>query len=192
MKHWRERLHDDLEPKLACDDPRPAISAYHDMPYAIFHYPPADEFEVRKEISLLRIRLEQKGKRVHVVSLANCLQDAWNKAGIAPQQLIAAEKKVGIGATIDTLHSILDSRCPLDALVIGQLPAELDPLRDIVFITRAGALYPFYRTSALLEQLKGQLAAPGVLFYPGGLDGPAGLKFMDILEAEHNYRPRIY
>ena len=33
--------------------------------------------------------------------------------------------------------------------------------------------------------------APTVLFYPGELDGAAGLKFMGVLQAEHNYRPKI-
>jgi hypothetical protein len=49
-----------------------------------------------------------------------------------------------------------------------------------------------YRTSALLEQLKGKLHVPAVLFYPGLLDGAAGLRFMGVLDAEHNYRPKIY
>ena len=30
------------------------------------------------------------------------------------------------------------------------------------------------------------------LFYPGDLDGAAGLRFMGVLEAEHNYRPKIF
>ena len=42
-------------------DPRPAISAYHDMPYAIFRYPPEDELAVRQEMALLRTRLDASG-----------------------------------------------------------------------------------------------------------------------------------
>ena len=80
----------------------------------------------------------------------------------------------------------------IDALVAEQLPAKADPLVDVVFITRAGALFPFYRTSSLLEQLKGKVMVPAVLFYPGELDGPAGLRFMGVLDAEHNYRPKIF
>jgi hypothetical protein len=49
-----------------------------------------------------------------------------------------------------------------------------------------------YRTSSLLEQLKGKVNVPSVLFYPGLLDGAAGLRFMGVLDAEHNYRPRIF
>ena len=49
-----------------------------------------------------------------------------------------------------------------------------------------------YRTFSLLEQLKGEVTVPAVLFYPGTLDGAAGLRFMDVLDAEHNYRPKIF
>jgi hypothetical protein len=44
----------------------------------------------------------------------------------------------------------------------------------------------------LLEQLKGRIQSPSVLFYPGTLDGASGLRFMGVLEAEHNYRPKIF
>ena len=38
MTDWKKRLKDVLEPALVLPDPRPKISAYHDMPYAIFLY----------------------------------------------------------------------------------------------------------------------------------------------------------
>ena len=81
---------------------------------------------------------------------------------------------------------------PLDDLVARRIPDDADPLKDVIFITRAGALFPIYRTSSLLEQLKGKVHVPSVLFYPGELDGVAGLRFMGILDAEHNYRPKIF
>ena len=92
----------------------------------------------------------------------------------------------------ETFHNILARRQQLDALVAEDLPVDATAERDIVFITRAGALFPFYRTSSLLEQLKGKVLVPAVLFYPGELDGAAGLRFMGVLDAEHNYRPKIF
>ena len=77
-------------------------------------------------------------------------------------------------------------------LVAGKMPDDPDPLRDIVFIMRTGALFPVYRTFSLLEQLTGRVIVPTVLFYPGDLDGAAGLRFMGVLAAEHNYRPKIF
>jgi len=38
----------------------------------------------------------------------------------------------------------------------------------------------------------GRVLVPTVLFYPGTLDGPSGLRFMGVLEPEHNYRPKIF
>ena len=81
---------------------------------------------------------------------------------------------------------------PLVGLVAARMPEDPDPLRDVVFIMRTGALFPVYRTFSLLEQLKGRVHVPTVLFYPGDLDGAAGLRFMGVLDAEHNYRPKIF
>jgi hypothetical protein len=162
------------------------------MPYAVFRYPPEDEFTVRKELTLLRTRLEQAGKRVTTVSLAECMTAALDAKGLNADALAEAEKSVGLSTTIDTIHEVLSEYQPLDDLVAERIPEDADPLRDVVLIVRAGALFPVYRTSSLLEQLKGKVHVPAVLFYPGELDGAAGLRFMGVLDAEHNYRPKIF
>lgn len=192
MTNWKERLTTKLEPVLQQADPRPYISAYHDMPYAIFQYPPEAEFALRREISLLTTRLEQAGKRVTRISLSECLDEALAAEGLGSDALIDAEKSVGLESTIETIHQILSDYRPLDDLVASRIPADADPLRDVVLIVRAGALFPVYRTSSLLEQLKGKVHVPAVLFYPGELDGATGLCFMGVLEAEHNYRSKIF
>lgn len=192
MSDWKQRLIRDLEPVLCEADPRARISAYHNMPYAIFHYPPDEEIPLRGELALLRTRLEQIGKRVTMVSLADCLADALAAEGLTTERIAGAEKRTGTEKMVDTIHMVISRRQPLDDLVAARIPKEADPSRDIVFIVRAGSLFPFYRTSSLLEQLKGKLEVPAVLFYPGELDGVAGLKFMGVLEAEHNYRPKIF
>ncbi len=192
MTDWKERLTGRLEPVLRSADPRPDISAYHDMPYAIFRYPPEAEFDVRQEVALLRTRLEQAGKRVTTISLAECLHSALEAEGMGPEALVDAERSVGLEPTIETIHQVLSEYQPLDELVAQRIPTDADPLRDVVFIVRAGALFPIYRTSSLLEQLKGKVRVPAVLFYPGELDGAAGLRFMGVLDAEHNYRPKIF
>jgi len=189
---WKARLTANLEPALKAVDPRPHISAYHDMPYAIFRYPPEDEFVVRQEIALLRTRLEQAGKRVTTISLAECMAAALEAEGLGTQALIDAEKSVGLESTVETVHQVISEYRPLDDLVASRIPTDVDPLRDVVFIVRAGALFPIYRTSSLLEQLKGRVHVPTVLFYPGELDGASGLRFMGVLDAEHNYRPKIF
>jgi hypothetical protein len=192
MTEWKDRLCAQLEPVLRNTDPRPAISSYHDMPYAVFQYPPEDEFAVRQEIALLQTRLEQQGKRITIISLADCLKEALVAADMPPKELVEAERNVGLDLAVDTVHEVLSDFQPLDDLVAGRIPSDADPLRDIVFIVRAGSLFPFYRTSSLLEQIKGKVHVPAVLFYPGEMDGVAGLRFMGVLDAEHNYRPKIF
>ncbi len=192
MSDWKARLTDQLEPALASADPRPAISAYHDMPCAIFRYPPAAEFDLRHELYLLRTRLETNhGKRVITISLADCLRTAMER--IYPMaDLIRAERVAGTAALISTVHEILSHGAPLPEIVAAAIPEHGDPAKDIFFLVRAGALFPFYRTSALLEQLMGRVRIPGILFYPGTLEGAGGLRFMGVKDAEHNYRPRIF
>lgn len=193
MTDWNERLLKQLEPVLRQADPRPGISAYHDMPYAVFHYPPEQELAVRQQTALLRTRLEQAaGKRVTSISLAACQAAALEAEGLGPEVLAQAETTVGLEATIETIHQVLSEYQPLDELVAARIPEDADPLRDIVFIVRAGALFPVYRTSSLLEQLKGKVRVPAVLFYPGVLDGAVGLRFMGVLDPDHNYRPKIF
>lgn len=187
----KERLSRDLEPVLALPDPRPRISAYHDMPYALFRYDPEDEFELRKQVTLLETRLTQKGKRVRRISLAECLDEAM-RSQRPLQEWFDAEREQGVETLVETIHSVLSEYSPLVDLVAARMPENPDPLTDVVFILRTGALFPVYRSFSLLEQLKGRVHVPTVLFYPGDLDGAAGLRFMGVLDAEHNYRPKIF
>ena len=192
MSDWKDRLLNTVEIILEKQDPCPELSAYHDMPYAIFRYPPEDEFEARSEISMLKTRLEKLGKRVTIISLAECLQSAMEAENMSVSDLETAETSIGIEPTIETINQVLSEYQKLDDVVAARLPENSDRCKDIVFITRAGALYPAYRTSSLLEQLQGKLNVPAILFYPGELDGPSGLSFMGEMDPVHNYRPRIF
>lgn len=191
MSDLEYRLKSNLEPVLELVDPRQRISAYHDMPYALFRYDAEEEFELRKQVTLLETRLEQKGKRVKRISLAECLDEAL-RSQRPLEEWFNAEREQGAETVVDTIHSVLSEYCPLVDLVAKRMPDDPDPLRDLVFIVRTGALFPVYRTFSLLEQLKGRVQVPTVLFYPGTIDGAAGLCFMGVLDAEHNYRPKIF
>ena len=191
MSDLENRILQALEPVLQLPVPRPRISTYHDMPYALFRYDPDEEFELRKQVTLLETRLSQKGKRVRRISLAECLDFAMRS--VRPiEDWFEIEREQGIESVIETVHAVLSEYEPLVDIVGAQMSADADPLTDIVFILRTGSLFPMYRTFSLLEQLKGRVHVPTVLFYPGELDGASGLKFMGVLEAEHNYRPKIF
>lgn len=191
MNDLEHRLRTVLEPILEMREPREKLSAYHDMPYALFQYDPEDEFELRKQVTLLETRLTQKGKRVFRISLAECLEEAM-KSQNPLEDWFTAEREQGVETVVDTVHAVLARYAPLVELVVKRIPPDLEAARDVVFILRTGALFPVYRTFQLLEQLKGRVAAPTILFYPGTRDGAAGLRFMGVLEPEHNYRPKIF
>jgi len=191
LNDLEHRIKDVLEPILEAPDPRERISAYHDMPYALFRYDPEEEFELRKQVTLLETRLTQKGKCVSRISLAECLDEAM-RTQRPLEEWFAAEREQGTETIVETVHAILSDYTPLVSLVAARMPEAPDPLRDVVFIMRTGALFPVYRTFSLLEQLKGRVHVPTVLFYPGALDGASGLRFMGVLDAEHNYRPKIF
>jgi hypothetical protein len=114
------------------------------------------------------------------------LSEALEAEGLGPASLAEAEASVGLDACVATIFEILSDYQPLDDLVARRVPQDADPARDVVLMVRAGALFPMYRTAALTEQLQGKVQVPGVLFYPGTRDGAAGLRFMGVLDAEHN------
>jgi hypothetical protein len=191
MSDFESRIKHSLEPILELPDPRQRLSAYHDMPYALFRYDAEEEFELRQQVTLLETRLSQKGKRVKRISLAECLDEAMVSQRPL-EEWFAVEREQGVESVIETVHAVLSEYTPLVDLVAARMPDDPDPLRDVVFILRTGALFPMYRTFSLLEQLKGRVDVPTILFYPGDLDGAAGLGFMGVLDAEHNYRPKIF
>ena len=166
MSDLEHRIKTSLEPVLELADPRERISAYHDMPYALFRYDPEEEFELRKQVTLLETRLTQKGKRVKRISLAECLDEAM-RSQRPLEDWFAAEREQGTDTIVETVHSVLSEYAPLVDLVAARMPDDPDPLRDIVFILRTGALFPVYRTFSLLEQLKGRVIVPTVLVLSG-------------------------
>jgi len=71
--------------------------------------------------------------------------------------------------------------------------APEDADRTLVLLGRAGALYPFFRSSALLKHIDGKTRNfPVVLLYPGERRDTTVLSFMGELTSDRDYRPRIY
>src|SRR5437879_1577813 len=135
MSELEHRLKQSLEPMLELPDPRQRISAYHDMPYALFRYDPEEEFELRKQVTMLETRLTQKNKRIKRISLAECLDEAM-RSQRPLEEWFAAEREQGVETIVDTVHSVLSEYKPLVELVAARLPDNPDPLRDVVFTLR--------------------------------------------------------
>ena len=188
MPSLKERMRM-LEDDLTAPDLR--ISAYHDMPFAIVHYEPADELDVRTEVGMLITRLRRHhGKEVVEISLAELMFEAIQKE-VGLGNLFDGEASDGLERTVETIHNILTDLQPLDR-VIAEVLRHRNPATTVAVLSRADALFPAFRTSALLENMRGQILVPTILLYPGVLEGTIGLRFMGVCEADHNYRPKIY
>ena len=196
MKEWQRCLQQQLEPVLTAADSGAGLSTYTDMPFGIFLYPPEDEWELRAELRDLTIRLENAGKTVQRLSLAALLEQAIKAAGLSLEEIAEAEVSLGSELVRDTLRDVLSGKAagavPLDELVAQAVDSSKPTSSHLVFLERVGSLFDLHRPSALLENLRNRVLHPVVLFYPGQRDGPAGLRFMDEADADHNYRPKLF
>lgn len=169
---------------------------YSDLPFAIFCYDPREEWQMRREIALLKTRLEHDTPRqVTEISLADLLWQGIDESeGIA--EVSALEVRSGFDAAQRQVQDYLSDPGwrPLRDLLAERL-SQLDPSRHLVFITRAAALAPnLYRVSKLLDEMKGRTRVPCVLFMPATTEGNTNLRFMGIAENEGrgSYHTRVY
>ena len=166
-----------------------------DPPFIVYQYDPHDEYAVRSELGQLRTWLESDARRIRCVaiSLAELFWAAIDESGWA-DQLIAQESAAdGNPAVLSEVHSAVAEilRLPpsLADRVVDRLSAAEN--RSAVFLYRAGALYPSYRTSTLLDELRNRVDRPVTLLYPGKLVGETGLSFMGRAEPTYGYRALI-
>ena len=183
-----------LETDLRADPPQHYV--YHDLPFAVFCYPPDEEWNMRLEIERLKTRLEKDTARTVVsVSLAELVWQAIEESeGL--EAVARLEQRSGFDAAqrqIQDYLSLAEWR-PLPDLLAKRLEG-LTAEHHLVFLTRAGALSPnIYRASKLLDEMKGRTAVPCVLFLPAATEGRASLRFMGISENEGrgSYHTRVY
>ena len=81
QKEWQRCLQQQLEPVLTAADSGVGLSTYTDMPFGIFLYPPEDEWELRQALRDLVVRLENAGKTVQRLSMAQLLEQSIEAAG---------------------------------------------------------------------------------------------------------------
>ena len=184
----------------------PRISTMRNYRFAIVQYSPEHEYAMRAEVQRLVSELEAKGWFVLSIDLQKLLLDRirsqpddWAEKVIAMETRMA-ERQLDRG--LNYLKSKLlplvdgpdglagDCRRLIQAFVQDH-PEKAD--QTLVLIGRAGGVYPFFRSSALLRHLDGQTGnVPVVLLYPGTKQGPTSLSFMGLLTPDSDYRPRIY
>lgn len=184
----------------------PRISTMRNYRFAIVQYEPDQEFKLRGEVQRLSAELIANGWRVISISLQKLLLERIRSQGDDYiQYLIDHERDLSHYDPERGLRFLQDELAPLiegpeglaadcSRLIREALEAYPEGAdRTVALIGRAGALFPFFRSSALLRQLDGKTRnVPVVLLYPGRRQGPTGLSFMGILKPDNDYRPRIY
>jgi hypothetical protein len=204
QSHLQKAIHDLRSDLIQKDGPR--ISTMRNYRFAIVQYDPKHEFRLRREVRKLHTELVSNGWIVLSISLQKLLLDRVRAQGEEfIQRLIEREKRTSKKSISRGIQDLQSRLAPLiegsegiaaDCSRIiseyaGQNPDKLD--RTLAVIGRAGALYPFFRSSALLRHLDGRTCnVPVVLLYPGERRGEKGLSFMGLLDPDSDYRPRIY
>jgi hypothetical protein len=184
----------------------PQISTVRNYNFAILPYAPDHEFKLRREVNRLCAELREAGWATGIIPLHKLLLDRLRAEGPEfIQAMIQREKRLagasdpwrGLNSLKERVVSLIEGPDGLAADVIREVKRILDENPDsdrtVIFLGRAGALYPFFRTSSLLKHVAGHTRnVPVVLLYPGKVDDEGGLSFMGILAADRDYRPRIY
>jgi hypothetical protein len=184
----------------------PRISTMRNYRFAIVQYQPADEFKLRAEVQRLSSDLVAHGWVVLSISLQRLLLERVRRQGDEwVQRVIEMERRASQAAPQRGLNYLKTKLSPLiegpegiaadcSKLICEHVERNPDQVeRTLALVGRAGALYPFFRSSALLKHLDGRtLNVPVVLLYPGERRGPTSLSFMGMIEPDSDYRPRIY
>jgi len=184
----------------------PQISTVRNYNFAILPYAPDREFWLRQRVQRLCSELRDAGWTTGTIALHSLLLSRLRLQGADfVEELIAREKRAwrpndpGRGLTLlkERIVNLIEGPEGVAADVVREVERILhentDADRTVIFLGRAGGLYPFLRTSALLKHVAGHTQnVPIVLLYPGKVVGESGLSFMGLLPADRDYRPRIY
>lgn len=184
----------------------PQISTMRNYRFAILPYDPRKEFELRALIRRLSDELKSKGWNVLTISLQRLLLDRLKAEDPRViDSIIRTEHRLftrnperglnylqdKIAPYIEDQEGIASDVTRLIAVFDDKHPDDTD--RTLVLLGRTGALYPFFRSSALLKHIDGKTRnIPVVLLYPGERRDISALSFMGELPADRDYRPRIY
>jgi hypothetical protein len=195
------RLSNAFDPALV--DIGKRIVEHHDrdngtnVPCWVYVYDPAEEFHVRDDIVKMAtwLRAPERAVECTSVSLADAFWEAIDESGmydeLIDQERAAAGDPLAQAQVHRSVGQLLRLPPSLTVRVAAKLPQP--PGRWAAVLYRAGALYPGYRTSALLDDLRLRTGVriPVVLLYPGSVEGNYGLRFMGKTEPAYGYRAMI-
>ena len=184
----------------------PQISTMRNYRFAIVPYAPRDEYKLRSHVQSLVSELTANGWVVLTLSLQKLLIERVRRLGPdILERMVEGERRTahisperGLNYLSQKICNEIEGPDGIAADVCREIHefVEANPdkaERTLVIVGRAGALYPFFRTSSLLKHIDGRTEnVPVVLLYPGDRRGETGLSFMGVVNPDGDYRPRIY
>jgi hypothetical protein len=188
------------------DGDSPKISTMRNYRFAILLYAPTEEFKLRGRIRNLTDDLRLQGWNVLSISLQKLLLERLKQEeSQVVESIIRMEHRLylrdpdralnhlkdKLARYIEGADGIAQDVIDLIGTFADEHPAEAN--RTLILLGRTGALYPFFRSSALLKLIDGKTRnLPVILLYPGERRELNALKFMGELSSDRDYRPRIY
>jgi hypothetical protein len=165
-------------------------------PYLLYVYAPSDEWVVRRDLKALQLWLEapDQGVRCAAISLADLFWQALEAEGWIGELVSQEREAAGDETARREVYRAVGEILRLPPSLPERVIAAVDEIEDectAVFLYRAGALYPAYRTSTLIDDLRSRLRLPVTLLYPGMIVGDYGLRFMGRTEPAYGYRALI-
>ncbi|EOQ90723.1 PF08747 domain protein [Leptospira yanagawae serovar Saopaulo str. Sao Paulo = ATCC 700523] len=182
------------------------VTQSQNYPFSIFVYPPSEEFFIRSRFLEMIQEIKKDGIEILEINLAHeCLALIGQRDGdTSIDDIIKTEKALFEYAKdysssfvfiSDVFSNLLESEEGISKSIskkIEDFHKSLRGKKGVVFITRAGFLYPFYRTSSLLTFLTNTRGLPVIFLYPGVRTSETSLSYMGVLSPDSNYRPRMY
>ena len=182
------------------------LSTMRNYHFAILPYDSKEEFKLRSQVRALSDELKGQGWNILSISLQQLLVNRLkNEEPRVIESIIRTEHRLykknperalnhlkdKIASYVEGVNGIAQDVIALVEEFARQYPNNCD--RTLIFIGRAGALYPFFRSSALLKHIDGRTHnIPMVLLYPGERKDTSALSFMGEVSTDRDYRPRIY
>jgi hypothetical protein len=186
MMKLNQRL-DQIESKILDEKFRTGRGTANEVNFWIFDYAPEDEMAVRNYIESLtqRINSQQEDIQIKCFDLFGLMIEILRENKYL-DWLLKEEGTVGSNAIIQPLKDAL-GLTESDNLIIEKVMENVQPQKDVIFLTGVGKAWPVIRSHTILNNLHSKVDRnPLVMFFPG--EYTSELKLFGEITDDNYYR----
>ena len=155
-----------IEPKLSDKNFRTGRGTVGEVNFWIFDYLPEDEMAVREFIHYLTNKNSGSDIRIKHFDLYNLMLDVLREKNYL-EKVMEMEKTKGSSAIINPLKRTL-RLTESGGLIIQKIVEDIEPQKDVIFLTGIGKAWPIIRSHTILNNLHSRIDRnPLVMFFPG-------------------------